>query len=177
MSDSPRLGRAPLFGFTGVAPIGLGFDLQAVLSLDARYVEVDSNHPFRGDGDGGVDLVFEPGSTGCKTRSLRGQLAIRSKTLALRPTFAPDDPVQDDVLGLQLAPDATTTQVVQDRDDVASSTTPGEEHGDVMTGEVRTGPIRAIEQDGRGSGFERGETGTDAALDVGLEDDDHLAFV
>lgn len=108
----------------------------------------------------------------------RRQLGHRERSKSsVRPTFIPDHPVQDDVLGLQLAPDATPTKVVEDRDDKAGSASPGDEDGDVMTGEVCTGSVWPIKQDGRGSGFERGETGTDPALDVCLEDDDHLAFV
>jgi hypothetical protein len=113
-----------------------------------------------------------------QVNSPRSQLGYRERSKSsVRPTFSPDDPVQDDVLGLQLAPDATPTEVVEDRDDKAGSASPGDEDGDVMTREVCTGSVWSIEQDGRGSGFKRGETGTDPTLDIGLEDDDHLAFV
>lgn len=65
-SNSPRLCSTSFLSLSSVATIGLGFDLQAVLSVDPGDVQVHLHHPLGRHGDGGVDLVLKPCSTGCK---------------------------------------------------------------------------------------------------------------
>lgn len=142
-------------------------------------MKMDLNHALGCQGDGGVDLVLEPGSTGCKTATAQvSSFEIWADPPPWRTlTLVPNDPVHDDMLGLQFTPDTPSTEVMQDGHDETGSAPTGYEDGDVVSRQVRTGSIRSVEQDGRGGGFELGETGADPALDVGLEDDDHFAFV
>ena len=109
-------------------------------------MEVDLDHALGGHSDGGVDLVLEPGSTGCQRDDpTEDQLEKIPTMLNVAPlTFVPHDPMQDDVLRLQFTPDASTAQVVQDGHDKASSTASGDEDGDVVTREIGTGTIRPV---------------------------------